>query len=191
MSKQDKLQLFGPEKLEVMVLRLCHQLIENHGDFQDSVLLAIQPRGVYLGRRIQKVLEQLLEGKTVNYGEIDVTFHRDDFHRQEKPLLANQTHIDFLIEGKRVILIDDVLYTGRTVRAALDAMLAFGRPADVELLALVDRRQKRELPVEPKYTGIQIDTLDTEKVIVRLQEGGFEDSIRIESGKKHNSNEGK
>ena len=181
MDEKEQLQLFSPEKLQVVLLRLCHQLIENHTDFSNSVMLAIQPRGVYLGRRIHALLNELIPGIDLPYGELDVTFQRDDFRRGKGPLIPNQTKVDFLIEDRRVILVDDVLYTGRTVRAALDAMLAFGRPASVELLALVDRNRKRELPIEAEYIGIRVDTLDTEKVIVRLADGPGEDSIRIES----------
>ncbi len=181
MDEKEQLQLFSPGKLEVVLLRLCHQLIENHDDFSNSVMLAIQPRGVHLGRRMRNMLQELIPGLKLPYGDLDVTFQRDDFRRQGGPLIPNQTSIDFLIEGKKVILVDDVLYTGRTVRAALDAMLAFGRPDSVELLALVDRNRKRELPIEAIYVGIKVDTLDSEKVIVRLREGGEEDSIRIES----------
>lgn len=181
MDEKERLELFSPGKLEVVLLRLCHQLIEHHGDFSDSVLLGIQPRGVHLGSRMKALLEKLQPGLSIPYGDLDVTFQRDDIRRHETPLLPNKTRIDFLIEGKKVILIDDVLYTGRTVRAALDAMLAFGRPATVELLVLVDRNRKRELPVEALYVGVKVDTLDREKVIVRLREGGGEDSVRIES----------
>lgn len=179
MPKQ--LNLFQGNKLEVTLSRLCHQLIENHGKFSNTVILGLQPRGVYLSRRIHSLLGDILPLADIPYGELDVTFYRDDFRRQDSPLIANQTAIDFLIEGKNVILIDDVLYTGRTVRAALDAMLGFGRPANVELLVLVDRHRMRELPVQPKYVGIRVDTLPTEKVIVRLKEGGGKDSVRIES----------
>ena len=181
MENKADLHLFTDGKLEVTLLRLCHQLIENYPDFQDTVLLAIQPRGVYLGRRISALLAKLCPDISIPYGEIDVTFQRDDIGRHKGPLLPNQTSIDFIVEGKRVILIDDVLYTGRTIRAALDAMLAFGRPDSVELLVLVDRQRKRELPIEAVYYGVKVDTLDSEKVIVRLKEGGGEDSIRIES----------
>ena len=176
-----RLDLFLPGQLDVTLLRLCHQLIENHVDFKDSVLLAIQPRGIFLGRRMHGLMQSLLPTTELPYGELDVTFFRDDFRRQNSPLRANTTKVDFLIENKRVILIDDVLYTGRTIRAALDAMLAFGRPASVELLVLVDRKRQRELPVEALYKGITVDALDTEKVIVRLKESGGEDSVRIES----------
>lgn len=181
MDEKEQLQLFSPGKLEVVLLRLCHQLIENHVDFSNSVMLSIQPRGVFLGRRMRDLLHGLIPDLKLPYGELDVTFQRDDFRRHAGPLIPNQTQIDFLIEGKKVILVDDVLYTGRTVRAALDAMLAFGRPDSVELLTLVDRNRKRELPIEAIYVGITVDTLDSEKVIVRLREDGGEDSIRIES----------
>jgi pyrimidine operon attenuation protein/uracil phosphoribosyltransferase len=176
-----RLDLFLPGQLNVTLLRLCHQLIEHHVDFKNTVLLAIQPRGVYLGRRVHALLQGLLPDMTLPYGELDVTFFRDDVRRHASPLLANATKVDFLVEGKRVILVDDVLYTGRTIRAALDAMLAFGRPASVELLVLVDRKRQRELPVEAMYTGISIDVLPAEKVIVRLREGGGQDTVRIES----------
>ena len=176
-----KLQLFSPEKLEVMLLRLCHQLIENHRDFKDTVMVGIQPRGVFLGRRLNALLQDLLPGLELPYGDLDVTFQRDDLRRHKAPLVPNQTKIDFLVEDKKVILVDDVLYTGRTIRAALDGLLAFGRPRSVELLVLVDRKRKRELPIESMYVGVEVDTLDTETVIVRLKESGGEDTIRLET----------
>ena len=178
---QHRLDIFIPGQLDVTLLRMCHQLIEHHVDFKNTVMIAIQPRGVYLGRRMHALLGQLLPDLDMPYGELDVTFFRDDVRRHASPLIANATKVDFLVEGKRVILVDDVLYTGRTIRAALDAMLAFGRPEVVELLVLVDRKRERELPVEAMYTGIRIDALPTEKVIVRLKEGGHEDAVRIES----------
>jgi pyrimidine operon attenuation protein / uracil phosphoribosyltransferase len=180
-ANPNRLNLFLPGQLDVTLLRLCHQIIEKHVDFKQTVMLAIQPRGVYLGRRINSLLQQLRPDIQIPYGELDVTFFRDDVRRHASPLIANSTKVDFLVEGKRVILVDDVLYTGRTIRAALDAMLAFGRPAAVELLVLVDRNRQRELPVESMYTGVRIDVLPNEKVIVRLKEGGGEDSVRIES----------
>ncbi len=174
------LELFSGKKLEVTLLRLCHELIENYDVFANTVILGIQPRGVYLSRRIHKLLKELLPDFHIPYGELDVTFFRDDFRRRDTPINPNQTHIDFLIENKKVILIDDVLFTGRTVRAALDAMLAYGRPQSVELLVLVDRKRTRELPIEPGYVGVKVDTIETERVIVRLTEGGeLEDSIYL------------
>ncbi|MEM0997251.1 MAG: bifunctional pyr operon transcriptional regulator/uracil phosphoribosyltransferase PyrR [Bacteroidota bacterium] len=178
--EKEVLHILDEKKLEVTLLRLCHQLIENHGDFANSALLAIQPRGVYLGRRIYGLLRKLRPELEIPYGELDVTFYRDDFRRKKEPLLASATKVDFYLEEKRIILIDDVLYTGRTVRAAMDAMLTMGRPQSVELLALVDRKRMRELPIEAVYIGLQVDTMDSEKVIVRLKEGGGQDTVQIE-----------
>jgi pyrimidine operon attenuation protein / uracil phosphoribosyltransferase len=151
--------------LEIMVMRLCHQLIENHGDFSDSVIIGLQPRGRQVAQRLQSTLASIL-GTTVPTGYLDTTFHRDDFRRRETPLAANATHIDFLIEGKKVILADDVLYTGRSVRAAMDAMISFGRPANVELLVLVDRLYSRHLPIEPTYVGRRVNSLQSQRVLV-------------------------
>jgi pyrimidine operon attenuation protein / uracil phosphoribosyltransferase len=177
---KEQLHILDEKKLEVTLLRLCHQLMENHGDFSNTALLAIQPRGVYLGRRMQEMLQKLVPKADIKYGEIDVTFYRDDFRRHNQPLAASPTRVDFTIEGRRIILIDDVLYTGRTVRSAMDAMLSLGRPDGVELLVLVDRIRNRELPIEAEYVGLRVDALDSEKVIVRLREGGGQDTVRIE-----------
>ncbi|MBX0335204.1 bifunctional pyr operon transcriptional regulator/uracil phosphoribosyltransferase PyrR [Pontibacter sp. HSC-14F20] len=154
--------------LEIMVMRLCHQLIENHGDFSDSVIIGLQPRGRQVAQRIQSTLKAIL-GTTVPTGYLDTTFHRDDFRRRDAPLAANATHIDFLIEGKKVILADDVLYTGRSVRAAMDAMISFGRPANVELLVLIDRLYSRHLPIEPTYVGRRVNSLQSQRVLVEWQ----------------------
>ena len=138
----EKKLILGAERLKITLHRLCQELIENHQNFQESVLLGLQPRGIYVADLIQKKLEETL-GQSIPLGYLDVTFYRDDFRRREAPLKANATHIPFVIENKRVILIDDVLFTGRTVRAALDAMIAFGRPHQVELLALINRGRRR------------------------------------------------
>ncbi|MEM7657148.1 MAG: bifunctional pyr operon transcriptional regulator/uracil phosphoribosyltransferase PyrR [Bacteroidota bacterium] len=180
MEPQEKLDLFPAGKLEITLRRLCHQLVETYGDFQDTVLIGAQPRGLFLARRIQLELEQLV-GRKVPQGELDVTFFRDDFRKRSAPLEPNKTHIDFLIEDKKVVLIDDVLYTGRTVRAAMDAMLAYGRPFSVELLVLVDRIRQRELPVEASYIGIEVDTIETQRVLVELKEGGGNDQVFLVS----------
>jgi pyrimidine operon attenuation protein/uracil phosphoribosyltransferase len=180
MNPQDKLDLFPEGKLEITLLRLCHQLVETYGDFSHTVLLGAQPRGVFLAKRIKRILENLV-GVDLPLGELDATFFRDDFRKRSAPLQANQTRINFLIEDQRVILIDDVLYTGRTVRAGLDAMLAYGRPQSVELLVLVDRKRKRELPVEASYVGISVDTIETQRVRVELEEGGGDDQVLLVS----------
>lgn len=154
--------------LDIMLQRLSHQLIENHVDFSDSVILGLQPRGIMVAERLQQKLQVIL-GFPVRTGRLDITFHRDDFRRRESPITANATRIDFHIENKKVILVDDVLYTGRSVRAALDAMIAYGRPASVELLVLIDRRYTRHLPIEAKYVGKYVNSLPSERVLVEWQ----------------------
>ncbi len=164
------------KKLQLTIKRLCYQLIENHHDFSDSVILGLQPRGIYMAERIHKELEKILD-KTILLGRLDVTFFRDDFRRQENPLIPNATKIDFTIENKKVILIDDVLYTGRTIRSGLDAMLAYGRPQLVELMVLVDRRDSRHLPVEANYIGTEVDSIAEERVKVEWKETDGKDQI--------------
>lgn len=177
------LTLLDGQKFQITIQRLCHQLIENHNDFSNSVILGIQPRGVFLAKRIAEELQKILPEASIRKGNLDITFFRDDFRRKEGPLLPSSTHIDFIIEGKKVILIDDVLWTGRTIRAALDAIQGFGRPGKVELLALVDRRYARHLPIEADYIGIQVDTIDSQKVVVNWQESDGEDKVMLLSEK--------
>ncbi len=162
-------RLIAPHALfQIMMQRLAHQLIETHQDFADSVIIGLQPRGIYVADRLQETLRQIL-GITVQTGYLDITFHRDDFRRRATPLAPNATKVDFSLEGKRVILTDDVLYTGRSVRAALDAMNSFGRPAKVELLVLIDRQFTRDLPIEATYTGQRVDSLHSQRVEVTWQ----------------------
>lgn len=165
------------KQFEVTILRLCHQLIENHGDFKDTVIIGLQPRGIYLANRITTELRKILKNKKVNCGNLDITFFRDDFRKKE--LIPNSTTIDFIIEDKNVIMVDDVLFTGRTIRAGLDAMLAFGRPKDVELLVLVDRRFSRNVPIQAKYIGMVIDSIETQNVKVDWKELDGKDRITL------------
>jgi pyrimidine operon attenuation protein/uracil phosphoribosyltransferase len=162
----------------ITVDRLCHQLIENHLDFSKSVLIGLQPRGIYLSDRIYRTLQKLLPGVHINYGKLDITFYRDDFNTQL--YVPNETTIDFSLENKKVILVDDVLYTGRTTRSALDAMLDFGRPSVVELLVLIDRRFTRQLPIQADYTGRTVDAIISEKVKVRWAERDGKDEVILE-----------
>jgi pyrimidine operon attenuation protein/uracil phosphoribosyltransferase len=140
--------------------RLCYQLVENYNDFQNTCLIGIQDRGVLLANRIIERITKLNKKKVPIYGKLDITFYRDDYRHREKPLKASATEIDFIIEGKRVILVDDVLYTGRTIQAAMSALQDFGRPSSIELLCLVDRRFNRHLPIQADYIGITVDSLD-------------------------------
>lgn len=151
--------------------RLCQQLLENHEGFSDSVLVGLQPRGVFVASIIHKKLEQLLN-RNIPFGMLDTTFHRDDFRRREIPAKASETKIDFIIEEKNVVLIDDVLFTGRTVRSALDALISFGRPKKVELLVLIDRKHTRDLPIAADYVGKYVDTMSSQKVLVELEAQG-------------------
>lgn len=157
--------------LDITVNRLCQELLENHSNFENTVLLGLQPRGIQLAELIRERLQQEI-GKEIKLGYLDTTFHRDDFRRRDKPVQANATKVPFIIEDKDVVLIDDVLYTGRSVRAALDAMISFGRPRKVELLVLVNRRYSRQLPIEADYIGRNVNTMDSQKVLVELKARG-------------------
>jgi pyrimidine operon attenuation protein/uracil phosphoribosyltransferase len=172
----EKQVILNEKQFELTLNRLCYQLIENHNQFEDTVLIGLQPRGVNVLNRLKIRLEQIL-GKPVVCGALDITFYRDDFRRRERPIIPSATNIDFIVENKRVVLIDDVLYTGRTIRSGIDAMMAYGRPASVELLALVDRRFKRQLPIQADYVGKTIDTLATERVNVEWKEVEGEDKV--------------
>ena len=156
--------ILSEAQLALTVKRLAHQILENNLQLADTVLIGLQPRGIYLSDRIVHELMQLLPPSQIEYGKLDITFYRDDVRKSLH--IANETDIPFSIENKKVVLIDDVLYTGRTIRAALDALLAFGRPSKVSLCVLIDRRFSRELPIQPDYAGKAIDTIITQKVKV-------------------------
>ncbi len=169
--------ILDSKQFEITLQRLCHQLIEVHNDFSQSVIIGLQPRGIYLAHRIKNELQKILKLKKINCGDLDITFYRDDFRKKE--LIPNRTNIDFIIEDKNVILVDDVLFTGRTIRAGLDAMQAFGRPKDVELLVLVDRRFSRHVPIQAKYIGITIDSIESQNVKVEWKETDGKDKITM------------
>ncbi|MCD8529271.1 MAG: bifunctional pyr operon transcriptional regulator/uracil phosphoribosyltransferase PyrR [Chitinophagales bacterium] len=170
--------ILGASLFQLVIERLCRQLIENHKDFSNSCIIGVQPRGIYLAQRIRKRLEELTN-QFIENGKLDITFYRDDFRTDNAPLRANETDIPFSLEDKRIILVDDVLYTGRTIRSALDALLDYGRPADVELLVLIDRRLHRHVPIQAKYVGKTIDSIIDEKVKVEWKEQGEEDKVWI------------
>ncbi len=153
-------------QLELTIRRLAHQLVENHGDFSKTAIVGLQPRGVELANRIVDTLNEIEPTNKLKYGKLDVTFYRDDFRRREQPAVASETTIDFLVEDMHVVLVDDVLYTGRTIRSGLEALMNFGRPTDVELLVLIDRRFSRQLPIQPDYIGRTVDSVASERVDV-------------------------
>lgn len=169
---QKKLLLNG-SLLNITMARLCEQIIEQHEDFTHSVILGLQPRGKFFAKRLKEKLDQLLE-KQIPIGNLDTAFYREDFRHTPKPQKIERTEIPFLLENKRVILVDDVLYTGRTVRSALTAMTEFGRPASVELLVLIDRKYSRDLPIQPDYVGKMVNTIQSQRVLVEWKEQGFE-----------------
>lgn len=165
------------QQLAITIKRLAHQILENNNDLTNTVLIGLQPRGIYLSDQIVAAIKNEFPGVAVRYGKLDITFYRDDIRKELH--IANQTQIPFSIEGKTVVLIDDVLYTGRTIRAALDALLDFGRPEKVELCVLIDRRFSRQLPIQPDYTGKSIDSIITQKVRVYWNEKDGKEEVAI------------
>ena len=163
-------ELLNKKEIEITIERLCQQLIENHQDFKNTVIVGVQPRGAFLSKRIIAKLQSLISTSTIQSGNVDISFYRDDLMRRESPIVPEEMDMNLSVEGKRVVLIDDVLYTGRSVRSALDALMTFGRPNSVELLTLIDRRFSRHLPIQPNYVGKTIDAIESEKVIVEWKE---------------------
>ena len=169
--------ILNEQQLDLTIQRLTHQLLEDHLDLENTVLIGIQPRGVFFSNRIVEQLKAEVAPALVRYGKLDITFYRDDVRQGLHEL--NQTDIPFSIEGSNVVLIDDVLWTGRTIRAALDALLDFGRPSKVELCVLVDRRFTRQLPIQADYIGRQIDSMLTQKVKVYWKEKDGKDEVTL------------
>ncbi|WP_343486848.1 bifunctional pyr operon transcriptional regulator/uracil phosphoribosyltransferase PyrR [Allomuricauda sp. d1] len=171
--------LLSAKEIHIILHRLACQLLENHLDFSNTVLIGIQPRGIYLAERLTKILKEDYKVKDIKLGSLDITFYRDDFRRGDKTLEASTTKIDFLVEDKNVVFIDDVLYTGRSIRAALTAIQSFGRPLEIELLTLIDRRFSRHLPIQPNYRGRQVDAINEEKVKVLWAENDGKDVVYL------------
>ena len=163
------------QQLGITIKRLAHQILENHTDLDNTVLIGLQPRGIFLSDKIVDEIKNEIAADKIQYGKLDITFYRDDIRKELH--IANQTDIPFSIEGKNVVLIDDVLYTGRTIRAALDALLAFGRPEKVELCVLIDRRFSRELPIQADYSGKTIDSIISQKVKVYWKNKDGKDNV--------------
>lgn len=175
-----KKTLLNAAEIDIILHRLACQLIENHNDFSETVLIGLQPRGSFLAKRIAKLLSETYHVNDLKLGFLDITFYRDDFRRREAPIEANTTDINFLVENKKVVFIDDVLYSGRSVRAALTAIQSYGRPESIELLVLIDRRFSRDLPIQPNYRGRQVDAINNERVAVQWVETHKKDAIYIE-----------
>ena len=156
--------ILNKNQLQLTIERLACQVIENYVDLSSIALIGLQPRGIYLADKIYEQLKKIKPDQNFLYGKLDITFYRDDIRKELHA--PNQTDISFSLEDKNVILIDDVLFTGRTIRAALDAILSYGRPKKVELCVLINRRYSRQLPIQPDYCGKSIDSIISQKVRV-------------------------
>jgi len=163
-------------QLSITIKRLAHQVLENHVNLENTVLIGLQPRGIFLSDKIIQEIKNEIPSEKINYGKLDITFYRDDIRKELHH--ANQTDIPFTIEGKVVVLIDDVLYTGRTIRAALDAIMSLGRAKSIALAVLIDRGH-RELPIRPDYIGKNIPTSSDENIRVELKENDGLDRVSI------------
>lgn len=171
--------LLSAKEINIILHRLACQLLENHLDFKNTALIGLQPRGIFVAKRLAKILQDEYHVQEIKLGFLDITFYRDDFRRGEKTLQANTTKIDFLVEDKKIVFIDDVLYTGRSIRAALTAIQSFGRPSTIELLTLIDRRFSRHLPIQPNYKGRQVDAINDERVTVMWEENDGKDAVYL------------
>ena len=172
--------LLDQKKIQIILHRLCCQLVERYGGLEKIVLIGLQPRGIFLLDRMIKLLKSEYQIEHVQNGKLDVTFFRDDFRRTEKPITANQNLMNVAIENRHVVLIDDVFFTGRSVRAALTAIESYGRPSTIELLVLVRRRFSRHLPIKPDYIGVQMDALAGDKVKVSWIESDGKDVVYLQ-----------
>ena len=173
--------LLNSKKIDIILNRLVCELVENHKDFNDTVLIGLQPRGTFLIEKILEIFKKKYPKINISSGILDFTFFRDDFRRSEKTLKASSTQINFSIENKNVVLIDDVLFTGRSIKAAMSSMDSYGRPNSIELLVLIDRRYKREIPIQANYCGAKIDTFKGDKVNVVWNENSKKNIIYIEN----------
>src|SRR5213075_1841530 len=175
--------LLDADALSRTLSRIAHEIIEANPELGDIALVGIQTRGVPLAQRLARLIEDHA-GDAPALGAVDITFYRDDVHVRggEAPLhaqpLLRATQLDFPLEGRTVVLVDDVLYTGRTIRAAIDALFDYGRPARVQLAVLADRGH-RELPIRPDYVGKNLPTAPGERVNVRLEETDGIDEVAI------------
>ncbi len=175
----EKKVLLNECEINVTVERLCQQLIEKHDIFENTVVIGIQPRGIFLSKRIVAKLNSKLKHSIIKSGCLDISFHRDDLRIRKYPIIPKSIDLDFNIEEKHVILVDDVVYTGRSVRSALDALMTFGRPNTVELLTLISRNYSRHLPIQPDYIGKSVNVLDSEKIVVNWKEENKKDKVLI------------
>ncbi len=167
--------LLSSKDLERKTTRIVHEILEDNNDNNDIAIVGIKTRGEYLGRRIVEELNTI-EKKEIPFGTLDITLYRDDLRNNLALPELKETNIPFNVENKTIILVDDVLFTGRTIRAAIDAVMDFGRPANIKLAVLVDRGL-RELPIQADYIGLSIETVSSQKIKVFLKEKDKKDKV--------------
>ena len=175
--------ILSEKKFGLTLGRICEQLIERYDRFENTCIIGIQDRGAIFSDRVV----ELLHNRGIDqfeYGKVDISFYRDDFRRRDLPIAPKPMEIDFYIEDKQVLLVDDVLYTGRTIHAAISALQQFGRPAKIELLSLVDRRFNRHFPIKADFVGMTVDAIDEAYVKVEWQHLNGKDQIKLFSKKE-------
>lgn len=177
-------QILSPTKFKITLQRLASQVIENYADNNTIHIVGIQEKGVILAERLIEVLNDQDPKLNVVMGKLDITFYRDDYRLRTKPLNASPTQLDFDIDGKKILLLDDVLYTGRTIHAAIAALQDLGRVSKIELMCMVDRRFNRHFPIKSDYTGLQVDAVDEAYVRVQWAHLDGQDKIMIHSAPK-------
>ncbi len=179
MSRESKVQILDALAIHRALQRIAHEIAERNGNGAEVVLVGVQRGGVHLARRLSEALVPIW-GRTIPVGSLDINMHRDDIHQQVAPQV-HPTSIPFDVNGRTVVLVDDVLFSGRTTRAALDALNDFGRPKRVQLAVLVDRGH-RELPIKADFVGKNVPTSLSERVNLQLQEDGGEDQVCLTKG---------
>ena len=172
-----KASLMGPPEIDRALKRIAHEIVERNKGTQDLALVGIHTRGVPVAERLAKLLHKF-EGTLPQVGKLDITLYRDDLTEIALQPVVRRTEVDFDIHGKRLVLCDDVLYTGRTTRAALDALIDMGRPASIQYAVIVDRGH-RELPIRADYVGKNVPTSSSEVVLVKLKEIDGVDSVEL------------
>jgi pyrimidine operon attenuation protein/uracil phosphoribosyltransferase len=175
----EKADILDEKAIARAITRIAHEIIERNKGIDDCVLVGIKTRGAFIAKRLAEKIEEI-EGKAIMTGELDITLYRDDLsikNKDQEPLVQ-QVDISHNISNKKVVLVDDVLYTGRTVRAAMDAVMDLGRPAQIQLAVLIDRGH-RELPIRADFVGKNIPTSSSERIVVEMQESDGSDRVAI------------
>ena len=169
MSANGTRQVMDPLAIQRALTRIAHEILERNKGTDELALVGIRSRGVFLAERIRKKVQEIESGTPMPFGVVDITLYRDDLDRGVQNPVVKGTDIPFPVDGRKILLVDDVLFTGRTVRAAMDALVDFGRPQSIQLAVLVDRGH-RELPIRPDYVGKNVPSADAERIEVLTQE---------------------